>query len=111
MLNNAITKIEDEMSKNKNNGYIQAVGGFLLGRLKTNQADAEKILADDKTIAKSLDKMRDEAKKKQVGNCAVLTDEEGFAVVLKYFGIDAAVPVKAKPAASSSFDINLEDLL
>ena len=111
MLNNAITKIQDEMTKNQNNTYIQAVGGFLLERLKTNPAAAEKIVAADKTIGKSLDEMKAEAQKKKVGNCAVLTDEEGFAVVLKYFGIDAAFPVPKPAPAPAAFDINLEDLL
>ena len=71
--------------------------------------------------------MRKEAQKKKVGNCAVLTDAEGFAIVLKYCGIDAA-PQAAAPAApvappfmhcqppasqhnSIDFDVTLDELL
>lgn len=124
MLNNAISKIQTEIDKNANNTYIQAVGGFLLRYLVENPESAEKILVPDKTIGKSLDEMRKEASKKKVGSCAVLTDQEGFAVVLKYFGIKATAPTSApkvpipqiQAAIAGSkpvidFNIKLEDLL
>ncbi len=121
MLKDAISKIQSEMDKATNNPYAQAVGGFLLQYLETNPGSAEKILTPDKTIAKSLTAMRSEAEKKKVGNCAVLTDAEGFAVVLKYFGIEGQVntpapaaprPATAVPApAAADFDVRLEDLL
>ncbi|RJQ25544.1 MAG: hypothetical protein C4589_11130 [Peptococcaceae bacterium] len=118
MLENAISKIRTEMNQNANNPYIQVVGGFLLQHLETCPVSAEKIMATDKTIAKSLDEMRKVANKNKVGNCAVLTDAEGFAVVLKYFGIEEArvsipTPVPALPpvAPVPDFDVKLEDLL
>ena len=99
-MNNAITKLKSEMDANENNSYIQV----------------EKIMAADKTIAKSLDAMKKEAEKKKVGNCAVLTNQEGFEVVLKYFGIDTKpAPTVIKPVQIVSkvddFDIKLDDLL
>ncbi|MHB1167053.1 MAG: hypothetical protein ACYC4E_00155 [Carboxydocellales bacterium] len=118
MIENAITKLKTEIEQSKNNPYIQIVGGFLLQHLDANPQDAEKIMAADKTISKSLDAMKKEAQKKKVGNCAVLTDQEGFSAVLKYFGIDGIIPatvttpkpvVEAQPA--NDFDIRLEDLL
>ena len=124
MLNKAIAKIDAEMSQNNNDSYIQVVGSFLLQYIKSNTDDAGKILTTDKTIAKSLEAMKQAASQKKVNNCAVLTDQEGFIIVLKYFGIDAAAPVSApvtieqsipKPDveknASIDFDIKLEDLL
>ena len=118
MLNRAITKLKTEIEKNKDNPrYIQVVGGFLLQHLDANPGDAEKILDAEKTIEKSLEAMRKEAEKKRVGNCAVLTDREGFAVVLKYFGIEghpaAAWPGKQPEASSKDidFDVKLDDLL
>jgi hypothetical protein len=122
VLEKAISKIQSEIDQNKNNPYIQVVGGFLLMRLEENPDIADKILTDDKTIAKSLDEMRKAAEKKKVGNCAVLTDQEGFEVVLKYFGINskvvaAAVPsveIRPEPASEKkvpSFDVSLDDLL
>jgi hypothetical protein len=137
MLNKAIEKIRSEMELNKNNPYVQVVGEFLLQELEVNPASAERILAEGKTVAKSLDEMRKEAEKKKVGNCAVLTDKEGFAIVLKYFGIDSSAAVNSeapkaspvtipKPGADPvtipkpdaapvkkavDFDVKLEDLL
>jgi hypothetical protein len=103
MLDQAIQKIKTEMEADTGS-YTQAVGGFLLQHLNTNPESAEKILAPDKTIAKSLLEMKKVAKTKAVNGCGVLTDAEGFEIVLKYFGLDAAVK-------KSGIDIKLEDLL
>ena len=129
MLNQAINKLTAEMEKDRNSSYMQAVGGFLIWYLQSNPESAEKILADDKSIAKSLDVMRKAAEKKKVGSYAVLTDQEGFEVVLKYFGITPstepitppAPALKAEPTTPPAqkaegpsivdFDIRLEDLL
>ena len=122
MPSKAIEKLQSEMTQNKADIYIHVVGGFLLQHLAENPQDAEKILTVDKTIGKSLDEMKREAGKKKVGSCAVLTDKEGFAIVLKYFGITTtpktarvAAPIaRADPAPTKpeiNFDIKLEDLL
>jgi hypothetical protein len=118
----AIEKLQSEMTKNNTNSYIQAVGEFLLQHLESNPQDADKILTTDKAIGKSLDEMRKVAAKKKDGNCAVLTDQEGFAIVMQYFGIKGAPVVMAAPTAAPisvptlekptpSFDVRLEDLL
>jgi len=120
MFQNAISKIQTEINQNTSNQYIQVVGGFLLQHLNVNPELAEKIMATDKTIGKSLDEMRKVAEKQKVDTCAVLTDAEGFAVVMKYFGIEvpvnAAAPIAPAPAEAPTaptvdFDIRLEDLL
>lgn len=119
MLEKAILKIKTEMEQNNNNSYIQIVGEFLLRYLESDPSAAEKILTEEKTIAKSLDEMRKAAEKKKVGNCAVLTDQEGFEIVFKYFGIEAgAAKVEVKNHAATrpvkkniDFDVKLEDLL
>lgn len=125
MFKDAIAKLQAEMDKNKQNPYIKVIGDFLIQHLEGTPGSAEKILNKDKTIGKSLDEMRKAAEKKKVGNCAMLTDEEGFGIVLKYFGVNGAVskPDRKAEAAekpeitgkSSSkdidFDIKLEDLI
>jgi len=116
MVNQAIAKIQTEMDAAKNNSYVQVVGKYLLDHLKANPGSAEKIMAEEKTIAKSLDDMRKVAEKQRFGNCAVLTDAEGFAVVLKYFGIEAAcnpiTPVNPVPKKEVlPFSVSLEELL
>ncbi|MDR3561237.1 MAG: hypothetical protein P4N59_07355 [Negativicutes bacterium] len=120
MLTRAIEKIKAEMAQNKTQ-FTQVVGDFLLTHLMAHPADVDKIMAEGKTIAKSLEAMRTEASKKKTGNYAVLAPSEGFAIVLKYFGIDAAVtarppvpPPAAPPVPKKSavdFDVSLDDLL
>lgn len=126
MLDKAIKKIKDEMAKDKN-PYVNVIGEFLLNHLNINPGAAEKILDDKKSIIKSLDEMKNAAEKKKVGNCAVLTDQEGFEIVLKYYGIESSeskgVPiaqevkekVEVKKEESSKkvidFDVKLEDFI
>lgn len=120
MLSNAVSKIKTEIDGSKNNPYIKVVGDFLLRHLEADPGAAEKIMAADKTIAKSLDAMKAEAKKKQHNGMAMLTDAEGFAIVLKYYGIKGTVasspvaqtPLRIDPPAPiSDFDVKLDDFL
>lgn len=120
MVEQALEKLRSEIEKSKNAPHIQVVGAFLTQHLTQHPQDAEKILAANKTIAKSIDEMRKVAEKKKVGNMAVLTDQEGFEIVLGYFGINNREPspiANSAPAAeepikqSASFDVRLEDLL
>ena len=121
MLEQAINKIKSEMDSNKDNTYVQYIGAYLIQYLNQNPKDADKVLAEDKTIAKSLDEMRKVAEKKKTGNFAMLTPDEGFGIIMKYFGIDHGAiiqPVATAPAQESimttraepSFDVKLEDL-
>lgn len=87
MIERAIEKINDEIKK-ENNPYVKVIGEYLLGIVKNNEVAAEKILSKDKSIMKSLDEIRKEAEKVKVGNMAMISDEEGFNIVLKYFGIE-----------------------
>lgn len=95
----AIKKVRTEMTQTANNPYVQAVGTMLLQHIQSHPEDAQAVLTDGKTIAKSLEAMRKEAEKKKVGNWAVLSDAEGFAVVLNYF--KSPEPV-AKPAPAEA---------
>lgn len=112
----ATSKLEEEIKKNENNPYVKLIGEHLIKHLESNPSDAEKVLDNEKTILKSLEAMRKVAEKKKVGNMAILTDEEGYAEVYKYFGINSSKPVAVQSTSSaldpeSDFDINLDDLL
>ena len=91
----AIEKIRDEMDKNPKHPYIQVIGQFLLQHIEAHPEAAEKMLAEGKSIKGSLTEMKKEAQKNQVDGCGVLTDEQGFAIVLGYYGVGDK-PVKAK---------------
>ncbi|MEC0370863.1 Cas9 inhibitor AcrIIA9 family protein [Paenibacillus chibensis] len=114
----AINKLQSEMDGKESNDYIKLIGNFLIQHIQANPAAAEKVLAADKTIAKSLAEMAQEARKKvSVGGMTMLTDQEGYSVVLKYFGIeDALIMIQTNPTApnensENKFDVSLDDLL
>lgn len=100
MLSKAIEKIKAEVEANKSNSNIKVIGDFLIRRLGLINGGAEKVLQDGKTIKCSIDEMRKVAKTKAVNGCGMLTDEEGFGIVLKYFDMkftkvnDSPLPIK-----------------
>lgn len=122
MLNKAVKKINDEIEKEKN-PYVKVIGEYLLKVIADNEGAAEKILAVDKTIMKSLEAMRKAAEKNKVGNMAMISDEEGFAIVLKYFEIKRekkndindkkVIDFKAKKEEKEEdiFNVSLDDYL
>lgn len=101
MVTDAISKLKTEITESKN-PYVQLVGQFLLQHVENNPEDAACILKTDKSIMKSLEAMRKVAEKKRVGNMAVLSDDEGFAIVLNYFKTEEPAPAdkKAQPAVA-----------
>ncbi|MCM3113623.1 Cas9 inhibitor AcrIIA9 family protein [Lederbergia lenta] len=111
----AFKKLDSEMNQNKSNAYVQSIGQFLKQHIEKHNNAAEAILATDKTIEKSLDLMKEEAKKKAVNGFAMFTPEEGFALVLNYFQIrveqievpEPQIPVKK----ANRFDVKLDDFL
>jgi len=122
MLDKAIKKINDEIEKEKN-PYVKVIGEYLLKVIADNEGAAEKILEADKTIMKSLEAMRKAAEKNKVGNMAMLSDEEGFAIVLKYFEMKQekkkdinnkkVIDFKAKKEEKEEdiFNVSLDDYL
>ncbi|AZS17409.1 hypothetical protein [Paenibacillus lutimineralis] len=121
-MNEAVEKLQAEIGSSKNNPYVKVIGEFLISHIQSNPDEAGKIMVADKTIAKSLDAMKVEARKKAVNGMAMLTDAEGFAVVLKYFDIGGQ-PAAAAQAfteapkqlaqleSATGFNVNLDDLL
>jgi hypothetical protein len=121
MLEKAIRKIEAEMTKGKNNGFVQIIGKFLLAYLEENPEEAEKIVKSKNTLIGIVSIVCTAASKKKVGvNYAVLTDEEVYGIVLKSFDIkqvkELNLNVQAKEEiikenVSIEFDVSLDDYL
>ena len=110
----AIEKLRSEMDLNKDDAYIQCIGNYLIEYVNRYPDKAPAFLTDDKTIAGSLQAMKAVARKQGKNGCAVLTDEEGYKAVFKYFDIDglnSAPATITQATAKSSLDINLEELL
>ncbi|WP_144940161.1 hypothetical protein [Paenibacillus sp. 32O-W] len=110
MIKEAIEKIQAEIVADPKNRYVAVVGGFLRNYVREHPEHASLILAKDKTIAGSLNAMKEEAKKHKTNGVGILTDEEGFAVVLKYYGVNIPKP-EPTAAAVPEFDVSLDDLL
>ncbi|MGX5183782.1 hypothetical protein ACWKT5_13460 [Streptomyces avermitilis] len=115
MLDKARNKLKKEMEKEKNHPYVAYIGQHLLKHLEANPQSAEKLAAEDKSILKSLEAMRKAAEKKKFGNMAMITDEEGFDIVFKYYGIRSASQATAElptpPKPTRSFNVKLDELL
>lgn len=122
MKDQAIARLRAEIEQKKQNSYVQLIGDFLIRHVFANPSDAGRLMAEEKTIEGSLGDMRKAAEKKKVGNMGILSDAEGYAVVLNYFGIrpDAAMPPEQAPppemrgkteALIPEFSVSLEDFL
>ena len=84
MINQAIEKIKAEMEENKN-PYTEIIGNYVIQQIQVNPQVAEAIINEEKTLAGSLEQMRNEVLKVKQGNVAVLTDEQGFKIIRDYF--------------------------
>lgn len=111
MFDKAIDKIRDEMAVKADNPYIQYVGRYLTDHLQRHPEDAAAILTEGKTIEKSMKEMEKYARDHKSGNCAVVSDQDGFRIVMEYFGIGEKADNEAKNANVCGFDIGLDNLL
>lgn len=102
MIEQALAKLTNEMANNKGNAYVQVIGDYLVNFVKNNPPSAKKVMDEKKSIVGSLDAMRKEAEKKKQNNCAVLTDQEGFKIVLGYLGIENKEPIAQKPVQETT---------
>lgn len=101
MKDQAIAQLRAEMGLKKTNPYVQLIGEFLISHVESNPNDAAKLLVDGKSIEGSLVSMRAAAEKKKVGNMGILSDAEGYAIVLQHYHIKsvaAADPGQIPPA-------------
>ena len=96
----AIGKINGEMQKSPDDRVLEAIGHYLIDRI--TDADAEKVR--DKTLAGAVEKMRSAAQKVARGGVGVLTDEEGFAIVRRYFGLRDDAPEKPEDRSHDGGD-------
>lgn len=72
------------------NAAIRVIADALISRAEKSHEICEIIhdaLTAGKTLQGAYKEMESVARKKAVGGCAVLTDEEGLKIVYDYFGI------------------------
>lgn len=83
-----ISRFEAECDKKPNSTVLRVLCEHMADYLHTHPGAAE-LIKDDKTLDGAIDKMKAAAKKSAANGVGVLSDEEGFAIVHSYFGIDA----------------------
>lgn len=108
MLQEALKKIQTELAEKAKDKYVQVIGAFLIDHIRNHPEHAALILTNGKTIAGSLSAMKEEARKNQSNGVGILTDEEGFAVVLKFFGVEVKQPEKP---VEVGFSVDIDTLL
>lgn len=120
----AIEKINSEMQKNPADAYTEIIGQYIIDRCE-EQAVADKVAADGKTLKKAMDAVMTKARAAKKGDVAVLTPAVVFGAVDNYFGIatNTAAQIKAiqggaptptpalTPVPSNKINLSLEDFL
>lgn len=134
-IENAITKINDEMQKDPTNTYLEIIGHYLIDRC-VDETVAAAILTTGKTLNGAMAAVTNAAQKQAKGNKAVLKDRDILNIVDTYFklphseaaqeacidavdgdcrlttsGTRPAAPHAAPTHASTALSMNLEDFL
>lgn len=87
-IEDAIKKINTEIQKEPSNRYLALVGEHIIDNI-TSEAAAEKVLKKEKTLAKALAGIENQASKQKEGNCAVIEDSVVYGWAREYFGLTA----------------------
>ena len=82
----AIEKINNEMQKKPDDKYREIIGHYLIDRC-ADPAAAECIGEAGKTLEGALGEVQSAARKKARGSVAVMTDDEVFDIIDKYFSL------------------------
>lgn len=113
MIDKAIARINEEMQQHPSDKMLEAVGQYLID-ICTDEATAEKLLDEKKTLAGAVAAMREAARKKQHGGYYAMAPDEAWEIVRKYYGIKEAAPAQkepepvAKPGDSAAMDIDFD---
>lgn len=101
MIDKAIKKITKEMM-GSNNPAMRHIEEHLTG-ICTNEAVAQKILSNEKTLKGAYEAMKAEARRMAGGNGEIcISDEDGFRIVDQYFGINS---IKTSPPKIDVMDL------
>lgn len=101
----AIKKINIEIQARPNDHYLALIGEYTIDQITTEET-AEGILATEKTLAGAIQDIEQKARKRAVGNCAVIEGAVVYSWAREYFGIAEA----AKPqAAAENTHLSLDD--
>jgi len=110
LLEQAIAKIEAEMEASKE-PYIKFIGQYMIDHIKGTPTDAAAIMQEGKTVAGSLAFMKAKAKTKATGGYAVFTPDEGFAIIMEYYGLQGETATIKAQEPPKRINLNIDELL
>ena len=115
-IEDAIKKINVEIQKEPNEEVLAKIGEYIIDQITTEEV-AEKILAEDKSLKKIYDEIKEEAYKKALkerdGRSCVGIGCDGEDTInrdLKYFGLTANPQAPAEET-KKGVCVSLEDFL
>lgn len=100
----AISKIQEEMEKFKSNPLAQVLGKYLVEECMSSEVVAKSVIKNEKTLDDLADRIKAYAKKKATGGMAMLPKEEVYGEALKFYGTKGTVsknPKNVKEPAKS----------
>jgi len=106
----AIAKLEEEIKESKE-PYIKFIGQYMIDHIKGTPADAAAIMQEGKTVDGSLAFMKDKAKAKATGGCAMFTPDEGFAIIMEYYGLQGETATIKAQEPPKRINLNIDELL
>lgn len=109
MVQEALKKLQAEITSSKDPA-IDAIGSYIMNYVRSNPEHADLFLAEKKNLAGGCQACYEEARKKAQNNRAMMSGEEVFRIVLKYYGVpvpeekQAAVEAPTKPKITTTLD-------
>lgn len=100
-IDDAIAKITQECEGKE---YLIPFEEYLTS-VCTTDAVAEKILAEDKKLQGCFDHMKNIARKRAVGSCGYIPNDEGFEIIEAYYNITATDKAAAPKVTGNIIDI------
>lgn len=91
MLEKIKNTFDTELNQKKNSTY-ERIAAYVLERCRENPTTMEAVAAaveEKKNIAGAVEEMKKEAKKTAINGIGCLSDEEGYSIIMKYFGVEA----------------------
>ena len=124
MIMKAIQKINTEMQKNPTDTYTEIIGHYIIDRCG-DEITAARVADEKKSLKGAMEAIMQLATKKKQGNVAVLTPQDVFGAVDKYFGMITdeeaqemaiaaacgATKTPVKPPVAKKVALNLSDFL
>lgn len=115
--NEALAKLEKECEEDINDNNIVLISNHLRVIVSGSEAAAEKVLANGKTIKGAVEAMYNVAKDRhKKGNMVLISPDEGFNIINKYYGFGGSVKTEIIPAVAAPPDkddkvVSLLDLM